>query len=83
VMQAFRGFVGVTTRCSEEQPYCRQARRHLATPRHSAMHSIGSSDFDIFLYKFDILHVFLAGLEILRLVYKKAFFNILNGFYHI
>jgi hypothetical protein len=34
----------------------------------------GSSDFDIFL-KFNILHVFWFGLEILRLVYKKAFFK--------
>ncbi len=37
--------------------------------------TVGSSDFDIFLVGF--------GLEILRLVYKKAFFEILNGFYLI
>ncbi len=38
---------------------------------------LGSSDFD-FLKKFNMLHVFWFGLEILRLVYKKTFIEILN-----
>ncbi len=44
--------------------------------------TIGSNDFAIFK-KFNKLHVFWFGLEILKLVNKKAFFEILNGFYLI
>jgi hypothetical protein len=46
--------------------------------------ALGSSDFDIFL---EIQHASCVfggfGLEILRLVYKKVFFEIWNGFYLI
>ncbi len=46
---------------------------------------VGTSDFDIFL-EIQYLHVFFwfgLKIEILRLVYKKVFFEILNGFYLI
>ncbi len=36
-----------------------------------------------FFYKFNMLPCFWLGLVILRLVYKKVFFEILNGFYLI
>jgi hypothetical protein len=42
---------------------------------------VGSSDFDIFFINPICFMCFWFGLEILRLVYKKAFFEILNGFY--
>jgi hypothetical protein len=45
--------------------------------------AVGSSDFDIFFRNSICFMCFWFGLEILRLVYKKVFFEILNGFYLI
>ncbi len=51
---------------------------------HSWDPAIGSSDFGIFLEnQYASFMCFWFGLEILRLVYKKVFFEILNGFYLI
>jgi hypothetical protein len=49
----------------------------------SATYLVGSSDFDIFFRNSICFMCFWFGLEILRLVYKKVFFEILNGFYLI
>jgi hypothetical protein len=45
--------------------------------------TVGSSDFDIFFGNSICIKCFWFGLEILRLVYKKVFFEILIGFYLI
>jgi hypothetical protein len=70
----------------EEKPSSDQRLIRYGTPKSSLishMCGLGSIDFDIFFRNSICFIYFWFGLEILRQVYKKAFFEILNSFYII